>query len=129
MRVGGGLFRIWIGGGWPGVPTEVARRGDRVEAPDLVPILGIQRGHSAADALLRARDAGEDEPVVVAVRAGQAIAVLVVLELGAPLDLAGLLVQGDETAVEQAGVDSPVADSDTPVVPTAADQVIDLRNI
>ena len=48
---------------------------------------------------------GADEPVEVARRTGDAVAVFVVLELGTPCDLAGLLVQhlfgqeGEEVAV------------------------------
>src|SRR5207237_5011086 len=109
--------------------TDLARSSYGVEAPHFVTVFGVQRGDSAANAVFGAGDAHIDQAVIETVGAGQAVAVFVVFELGAPQQLARLLVEGDEAAVEQARIDPAVADGDTAVVPTAADQVIDLGDI
>jgi len=94
-----------------------------------VPVPGVERGHAGADAVFGARDAREHQPVVIAIGARQAEAVVVVLELGPPQELAGLLVESREAAVEQARVHPAVANGDTTVVPTTADQVIGLGDV
>src|SRR5262249_26492213 len=79
--------------------------------------------------VLRSRHAGEDQSVEVAARAGNAEAVVVILELHAPVDLAGLLIESDEAAVELAAEDHALTGRHATVVPAATDQVVDLRDI
>src|SRR5262249_17984612 len=105
VHPGGRLLWIRIVGRRPRVAADVARRGNRVEAPDFVAILRVERGDSSANAVLSARNAGEDQPVVVAIRAGQAVTVFVVLELRSPGQLAGLLVERDKAPIEHARKD------------------------
>src|SRR5438105_7072830 len=126
MQVRRRLLRIWVVRRWPAIAANFAWAGDGVEPPHFVAVLGVHGRYAAADAVFSTRDTGEDHPVEVAVRASQAVAVFVVLELGAPQQLARVLVQGDKAAVEQARVHPAVSDGDATVVPTAANQVIDL---
>src|ERR1700720_3240834 len=129
MRVRLGLD--WIGIRWrrPGVAADVAWPRDGVEAPDFLACLGVQSIHPTADAVFTARHAGEDHPIVVTRRAGDTVAVFVVLELCTPGDLAGLLIESDEATVKLAGEDHAVAGRHAAVVPTAADQVVDLGDV
>ncbi len=48
---------------------------------------------------------------------------MVVLELRPPDDLARLLIEGNEAPIQQAGEDFALADGDTTIIPTTADQI------
>ena len=140
------------GGGVPGVPVDEvqlgvvgARRPRRgaavppgVAGPRLVAGLagagngvgGPARlaGHrvvgldEAPDAVLAARHPGEDEAVDDERRAGDAVALPPVDDLGLPRDGAGVAVEGEQARVHGADVDEPAVQRDAAVVrPTAVD--------
>src|SRR5262245_61881666 len=108
---------VVVGAGRPGVAANLARAGVGVEAPDFLTRLGIERIDATAYAVFRARHARVDQAVVVAEGAGDAVAVVVVLELRPPDLLARLLVQRDEATVEQAREHHAFADCHAAVVP------------
>src|SRR5262249_1534285 len=123
------LFRVRIIRRRPRVTAELARRRNVVKAPYLLAGCGIERVNTATNPVVTTGHPGEDHAVEVARRAGDAVPVVVILELVAPDRVAGLLVEGDETAVEQTGEDHPVADGHPAIVPTATHQVVHLWNI
>ena len=86
----------------PRVVAELAGPGDRVERPDELAALRVERLDAAADAVLGAGEARDDEPIVVERCARDREPVLPALGLHRPRDFAGLLVERDELAVELA---------------------------
>ena len=77
MQVRRGFLWVGIVRRRPRVAADFARSGNGIEAPYFVTVLAIERGYSAANAVFSAGDAGEDEPVVIAIAAGQAIPVFI----------------------------------------------------
>src|SRR5207237_266297 len=73
------------------------------------------------------RHPGEYQPVVVTRRAGDAVAVAIVLELRPPGNLAGALAESDEAAVQLTREDQVFAGGDPAIVPTAARSMVNLR--
>ena len=70
----------------PRVVTEFAGPGNRVERPDELAALGVERFDAAADAVLRAGEARDDEPIEVERRARDREPVLPALGLHRPFD-------------------------------------------
>ncbi len=104
----------------PGFVAGLARRGDRVVAPDMLAGVGVIGVDMAADAEVAAAEAGNDHAVVIKRRAGDRIALGRVLGLDFPQHLAGLLVERDELGVELADEDLAVAHAGAATGPAAA---------
>ena len=96
-------------GAGPGIVANLARTGNGVEGPGKRPVARIKRLHSAADAVLGACEAGNDQPVVVQRRARDTETVLPAFRLHRPEHGAGLLVERHELTVQLASVDPAVA--------------------
>lgn len=107
--------------GRPRVVTDLARAGNRVEAPQLLPRRPVERRDPTADPIFTSGDAGVDPAVVVERRARDRVPVLPARDLRRPDDLAGLLVERDELAVELADVHLAVAERHASARPAAAD--------
>ncbi len=93
---------------------------DRVERPDELAVPRVVRLHASAHAELGAGEARDHEAVVVQRRRRDRESVLPALGLHAPDDLACLLIEGDELAVELAREHLAVADRDAAIGPAAA---------
>src|SRR5258707_15512079 len=106
----------------PRVVADLAGAGDRVEAPQLLACLRVERGDAAADLILATRNACVDATVVVQRRGRDRVAVLPARDPGRPHDLARLLVERDELAVELPDVQPPVAERDAATNPATAER-------
>ena len=84
----------------PRVVADFAGPGNRVERPDELAAPRVERLDAAADAVLGAGKARDDEPIEIERRARDREPVLPALGLHRPLDFAGLLIERDELAVE-----------------------------
>src|SRR5688572_29632062 len=93
----------------PRVMTELAGARNRVERPDELAVARAERPDLAAARHLAAREAGDDQAVVVERRARDAEAVLPTLGLDGPNDLARALIERDEPRVVQAHEDLTLA--------------------
>ncbi len=108
----------------PRVVADLARARDRVERPDELAVLRAERFHAAAHAFLAAREARDDEPVVVERRRRDRVALLPAFRLDRPDDLAAALIERDELAVELAREHLAVAEPDAAARPAAADRLV-----
>ena len=116
----------------PGVVADLAGAGNGVEGPGERPGLRIVRLHAAADAVLGAGEAGDDEPVVIERRARDGEPFLPSLRLHRPDHRAGPLIEREELAVQLADEHLAVAQADAAARPPAADGgdlVVELRLI
>ena len=106
--------------------------GQRVPAPQDLAGLGVERGQAAAHAELAAGDAAVDDAVVVERGAGDAVAVLPLLDRRLPHHLAGLHVEGDDIGVELAEEHHALAHGEAAIDPAAAhgrDLLVDARPV
>ncbi len=109
----------------PRVVSDFAGSRDRVERPRRRAVACIVGCHAATNAVLGPAESRDHQPVVVEGRARDAEALLPPLRLDVPDRLAGRLVQRNESPVEPAHVDAPVAQCDAATGPATADR----RNI
>src|SRR5207244_11224090 len=84
----------------PAVVADLGGAWDRVEAPQLLACLRVERGDAAADLILAARNACVEATVVVQRRGRDRVAVLPARNPGRPHDLATLLVERDQLGFE-----------------------------
>src|SRR5689334_21803767 len=114
----------------PRVVAELAGTGNRVERPLERSVVRVVRLDAAADAVLGAGKAGDDESVVVQRRAGNGVALFPPLGLDRPRDRAGALIERQQLAVQLADEHLPLAEANAAARPPAADGVdlfIELR--
>ena len=105
-----------------GIPDAfVALLGDRVERPQELAVLGVERLDEAADAVFAA--VGADQYLAVDVRGRHRfrIALVGVGDLRFPHQLAGLRIQREQLRVDGAHVQRALGDRNAPVVVAAAD--------
>ncbi len=113
------LPRVVVRG--PGVVADFAGTRNRVEGPDELAGLRVERLHAAASAAVAAREARDHEAVVVERGGRDAEAVRVRFRLHGPDHGAAAWVEREQLAVELARVDLAVADRDAAAHPAAAD--------
>ena len=108
----------------PGVVARLAGSGDRVGSPDLAAGLGVQSDHEAPDAQLTARDPDHDLSLGGERREGHVVSAGVVLDGGAPRDLAGTRLERDDAGVERGGIHLVAPKRDAAVRVVKRDQIL-----
>src|SRR4029077_20568697 len=101
----------------PGLMAALAGAGDRVEGPNQLSGLRVERLDATAHADLGAREARDNEPVVVQRRVRERKTLLPALRLNRPYRLAGFLVEREQLAVELAHEHLAGAETDTAARP------------
>ena len=102
----------------PGVVAVFAWSRHGIEPPDLLAGLAVQRHHPSAQATVAAAQSRKEQAVVVQRRHGDAVVVHFGLtDVGAPHQLAGLLVHRDQVPVGLTAEDHAVADRYAAICP------------
>src|SRR5438094_569553 len=106
----------------PGLMSDLAGTGNRVEGPHQISVFGVVRFHTASRAVLTTGKA-DDDPAIVEKRSGRnCVAFLPAFGLDGPNDFARLFIQSDEAAIQLADVDLAFADRESAARPAAADR-------
>ena len=100
----------------PGLAAGLARRRDRERLPFELAGLGVERGDPAAHAVVAA-GAADDDLVLERERRGGDLHAVLVVQVGVPDDLAGLLVGRDHAPVETGDGDDEIAPQRDAAVP------------
>src|SRR5215469_16889214 len=110
-----------IRAGRPGIAAELAGSRQGIVPPKDGAGLGVQGGEAPAYPILPTGNAAVDDPVVVEWRAGDRVAIFIVLKRGLPDHFARLHVQSHDGGVELPEKQQPLTHRQTAVGPATAE--------